>query len=327
MKVNARKWQQGLIVFFVFLLLSLAIACTQEPEPIRIGVVNYLPAMDQILLGFKEGMEDDFGYAEGTDIEYIYDGPAPSTDDLLPIAENLVTEEVDLILSFSTVASIEVKSAVEGTDIPVIFVPVTDPEGSGLVGEGINMSGIKNGGSDRKRLEWVVDIIPDAEVIFIPYNPNPSALSALSEVREAAEDLNLTLIERPVEADDAMLDIVAEIPDNVDVIFVLPDIVTIAEIPAFYQATVTRGIPVVSVVAQSIEEGALFSFGIDFAEAGHQAARMADQILKGNSSINDLPVEPTDFFLDINLETADLIGLEIPNEILEQTRNIYRGSE
>ncbi|WP_420630168.1 ABC transporter substrate-binding protein [Candidatus Leptofilum sp.] len=327
MKTTNRNWPiiQLAIIFTIFPIL--VIACEQEPEPIRIGVVNYLPAMDQVFVGFKQGMQDDFGYEEDVDVIYVYDGPAPTTDDLLPVAENLVNEEVDLILAFSTVASIATKEAIEGTDIPVIFAPVTDPEGSGLVGEGINMTGITNGGSDRKRMEWVVDIIPDAEVIFVPYNPNPSAVSALAEVREAAEELDLVLIERPVDEDEDMLKVLDDMPEEADVIFILPDIITLAEVPTFYQATINDNIPIVSVVTASVEEGALFSFGIDFNAAGHQAARMADQILRGNSTVNDLPVEPTDFFLDINLETADLIGLEIPDEILEQARQIYRASE
>jgi putative ABC transport system substrate-binding protein len=114
------------------------------------------------------------------------------------------------------------------------------------------------------------------------------------------------------------------LPEEVDAIFLLPDIVTVAEIPIYYEATLTKGIPVVGVETKSVEQGALFSFGLDFEEVGHQAARMVDQILKGNSTVNDLPVEPTDFFLDINLVTADIIGLEISDEILEQARNIYR---
>ena len=324
--MNRSSIKKIICVLILALLLPFAmIACQEEEEePIRIGVVNFLPAMDKVLDGFKESMREDFGYEEGTDIFYIYDGTAATTDALLPVAESLVEEEVDLILAFSTVSAIHTKTATEGTDIPVIFAPVTDPEGSGLVGPDSNMTGITNGGSDQKRLEWVVDIVPNVQVVYIPYNPNSSALSALVEVQETAVALGLTIIEQQVEDREEISEIVKDIPEEADVIFLLPDIVTVAEVPLFYEATLAQGIPIVSVETASVEEGALFSFGIDFTSIGHQAARMADQILKGNSDVSELSVEPTDFFLDINLATANLIGLEIPDEILEQARHIYR---
>ena len=311
------------LVGLVFALTFILSACQQEEDPIQIGVVNFLPAMDKVLDGFKESMTS-YGYEEGSDIVYIYNGPEADTDDAVLIAKDLVEQDVDLILAFSTVSAIAVKTATEGTDIPVIFAPVTDPKGSGLVGPGSNMTGVTNGGNDRKRLEWMVDIVPNVQVIYIPYNPNASALSALAVVQETAVELGLTIIERQVDSEEDIAAAVKEIPEEVDVIFLLPDILTVAAVPTFYEATLTQGIPIVGVEAASVEEGALFSFGLDFEEVGHQAAGLADQLLRGNGTVNELPVEPTDFFLDINLATANIIGLEIPDKVLEQARTIYR---
>ena len=323
-----RRHESETVRIFLLMIMMISIpfvlaACQQEDKPIQVGVVNFLPAMDKVLDGFKDSMTD-FGYEEGSEIIYLYDGPAASTGDLPAIAKELADADVDLILAFSTVSASATKTATEGTNIPVIFAPVTDPEGSGLIGPGSNLTGVTNGGSDRKRLEWMVHIVPDVQVVYIPYNPNSSALSALAEVKETAEELGLTIIERQVEDRAEIIEAVNEIPDEVDAIFLLPDIVTVAEVPIFYEATLSKGIPIVGVETASVEQGALFSFGLDFEEVGHQAAGMADQILKGNSTASELPVEPTDFFLDINLATANIIGLEIPDQVLEQARNIYR---
>jgi putative ABC transport system substrate-binding protein len=56
---------------------------------------------------------------------------------------------------------------------------------------------------------------------------------------------------------------------------------------------------------------------------GVQAARLADQILKGIKPA-DLPVETTEFFLAINLKEARAINLTIPDSILSQADTIYR---
>jgi putative ABC transport system substrate-binding protein len=72
-----------------------------------------------------------------------------------------------------------------------------------------------------------------------------------------------------------------------------------------------------------VEQGALVSFGVDLSNVGRQAARLADQILQGQSPA-ELPVEQAEFSLTINLKTAEAIGLEIPDEILSQAGRLIR---
>ena len=69
--------------------------------------------------------------------------------------------------------------------------------------------------------------------------------------------------------------------------------------------------------------GALMSYGSDFEATGRQAARLAQQIIQGTAPA-DLPVESPEFFLTINLQTANRIGLEVPDEVLRQADSIIR---
>ena len=68
------------------------------------------------------------------------------------------------------------------------------------------------------------------------------------------------------------------------------------------------------------------AYGIVHHRAGAQAAHIADQVLKGTDP-GELPVETAEFYLGINLQTADAIGLEIPYGILQQAEVIIRGDE
>ncbi len=74
------------------------------------------------------------------------------------------------------------------------------------------------------------------------------------------------------------------------------------------------------------EAGALIGYGPEFYAMGEQVARIADQILEG-VQLSDLPVETAEFFLSINLQTADAIGIDISEEILGQADNIIREEE
>ena len=56
---------------------------------------------------------------------------------------------------------------------------------------------------------------------------------------------------------------------------------------------------------------------------GNQASRLADKILKGTVP-GDLPVETADFFLGINLRAAQAIGVDIPEDVLQQAHEIAR---
>jgi putative ABC transport system substrate-binding protein len=58
------------------------------------------------------------------------------------------------------------------------------------------------------------------------------------------------------------------------------------------------------------------SYGVDLPDVFRQAAAYADRILKGDKPA-DLPVQlPTKFELAINLKTAKVLGLIVPNSLM-----------
>jgi putative ABC transport system substrate-binding protein len=65
------------------------------------------------------------------------------------------------------------------------------------------------------------------------------------------------------------------------------------------------------------------SYGIVHHEVGIQAAHIADRILRGASPAT-IPVETADFFLTLNVAAANRIGLELPEEVLQQADRIVR---
>lgn len=69
--------------------------------------------------------------------------------------------------------------------------------------------------------------------------------------------------------------------------------------------------------------GYLLTYGPSLSETAQQAARMTDQILRGANAA-ELPVTIAENVLILNLEAAEMLGVEIPLPILRQANQIMR---
>jgi putative ABC transport system substrate-binding protein len=313
------------IIFVWILVLSLPLtACgrTRSQEIYTIGVVNLSSLQEVTLEGFKEGMAE-LGYIEGENVIYLYEGATESIDGLDSVAQNLVKADVDLILSITTPATQAAQRATAGTDIPVVFVPVTDPVGTGLVDSlrhpGGNITGVTFGVQEARRLEWLIRVVPTIERVYIPYNPeDQSAVLALETASEAATTLGVEIVTHKSSTPEQVAAALENIPENIDAIFFLPDSLVNSRKDAWIERAINLELPTSGPHLAAVEDGHLTAYGIDLAAAARQeAARLADQILQGMKPA-DLPVETAEFYSAINLKTAKAIGIDIPDKVLLQ---------
>ena len=326
------KQSHRTIYFFIAIALisSLTLgACTgtSEKKMYTIGVANLAPAFEPILEGFKAGMEAE-GYIEGENVTYLYDGPAANPDALVEVLENLKSENVDLVLTFGTTATLKAKQVLEGTDIPVIFGPVTDPVSSGIVTDlqkpGGNLTGIRTGNPTPKRLEWLMTIAPNTKRIFVFNNPKDnSSVQALAALTETAPLFNVELVVRDASTPEEIDAGLSAIPEDVDAIFIPASAFFEAQMDKFVNAANEHKLPLAAPATANVWSGALTSFGHDNIPLGKQASRLAVQILQGVKSA-DLPIETADLFMSINLPTAGIIGLNISDEIIRQADIVVR---
>ena len=327
MAIDRRRSQ-----FLIAATLALAVAgCSVEANESSLSIglvtnnVNGLRNVD----GFKAGMSE-LGYEEGRDVEYVFADEPLSGDHLDSALEAMVASDVDLIFTAGTPTGVAAHRITGDSGIPVVFGVIADPIKAGvmedLAAPGGNMTGVKLGEDQSRRLQWLAEIDPSIRRVLVPFNPDDTApSSAVAQIQSLAPGLGLELVLAPAPNDQAVTDLLANFPSDVDAVFLVPDSVVNARLIELIDVSSAAGLPTSGPSIAQVDGGALMSYGFVHHEAGVQAASIAVQILNGTDP-GSIPVQNTESFLAINLVAAQKIELEITDDVLRQADIVIRES-
>jgi putative ABC transport system substrate-binding protein len=260
---------------------------------------------------------------DGKNIAVEYRSSQGDFEKLPALASDLVRLRADIIVSVVTQASLAAKQAT--ATIPIVMIGVADPVAAGLVSNlarpGGNITGTSGPGVDMvaKQLELVRTLLPNASRVTALWNPSNRVFQEqmLNEAMATAPKLRLQLgtveVRAPEDLDRAF---VAVIRDRPDALLVLADPMLGSQAKRIAEVAVKHRLPTVSMVRGYAEAGVLATYGQSFPDSYRRAAAYVDRILKG-AKAGDLPVEqPTKLELVINLKTAKVLGLTIPQPLL-----------
>jgi putative tryptophan/tyrosine transport system substrate-binding protein len=291
-----------------------------------IGVVNYVPVLDPVFEGFKARMVA-LGYVEGKNVTYIYHGVLePNPQVIEHEVKRLVDQKVDLFLTLGILTTLAAKKATAGTAIPVVFAPSLNPVQEGIVESlsrpGGNVTGIQNGYTYPKALEWLHKIVPQATKVHVIYHPKDHAAhTSIKPLPAIATSLGIELLLDEVRSTQEAIAVIETLPKDAAIFFVPTP--SLEPLSVLTEVAVQHGIAVGANNPAYLKAGGVVIYAADFFAIGQQAARLVDQILKGTKPA-DLPVETAEYLLRINLKAATAIGLDIPEEILRQADIVLR---
>jgi putative tryptophan/tyrosine transport system substrate-binding protein len=271
-------------------------------------------------LGWEEGQNLvlDFRYAE---LQY---------DRLPELAAELVRLHPDVIIGHTTLSAMAAKSAT--TTIPIVMIFVDDAVSEGLVASlphpGGNITGLSMQYTEvsGKRLEFLRQVVPNLARVAVLYNPTyPAMARSVRETQVAAQALGVTLqlveVRDPSELEDAFA---AMTRAHAEALLVLIDPLVNDYRERLADLAVRRQLPTMFDERGQVESGGLLAYGAYWPDVIRRAAYYVDRILKGAKPA-DLPVEqPTKFELVINLKTAQVLGLTIPQTLLFQADEVIR---
>jgi putative tryptophan/tyrosine transport system substrate-binding protein len=313
-----------LTVIFTALLFCLS-SCQKAPSPKKtylIGIVNPNQGTQDLNRGFIEGLAE-YGYIKGQNTTFI---TSTSSFELDQTIKDMVARNVDLIFAVTTPAARKAKDATQMKNIPVVFA-MQDPVASGLIknlaNPGGNLTGIQIRGSIPKAVEWMLKISPGLKNIYVPIKfDTKAAQQSLEDLHDVAILHDLNFVQAEVNNQAELKTALADIPDNIDAIFVPHSIFINSNVDKLVQAAIDHKLLIGSAAAQS-DLGVIISYGMIAEKTGKQVSQMAQLILSGRSP-KEIPSEIADFFIGVNLKTAKAAGIEIPVAVLQQADIIIR---
>ncbi len=302
-------------------------AGAQQPGAIpRIAVMTGSaesdPEFQPRATAFERGLAEA-GWQPGRNVQIVYRWAAGEPARMEALAKELVELRPDVILASTTpVVAALVR---ETRTIPIVFVVVSDPVGSGFVASlprpGGNITGFINIESSLggKWVELLKQIAPRITRVAAMFNPEtaPQAGYYVGPFEAAAPSLAVTPITRTVRNDadiERAIDDLAQGPSGG--LVVLPDTFTAVHRGAIIAHAARSKVPAIYPFRFMANDGGLLSYGIDLIDLYRRAALYVDRVLKGVKPA-DLPVQaPTKFELVVNLKTAKALGLEAPAQLL-----------
>jgi putative ABC transport system substrate-binding protein len=271
------------------------------------------------------------GWTVGQNVQIDYKWSAGSADNTRKDAAELITLAPEVILTSGTSGTAGIAPLLQATrTIPIVFVNVADPVGSGYVDSLARPGGNATGfllfeyRISGKWLGLLKEIAPKVTRAAVIRDPNITAgIGQWSAIQALAPSVGVEVT--PVNVSDP-----AEIERAVKTfagsgnggLIVTGSALTVIHRDLIIGLAARHQLPAVYYEQFYVAAGGLMSYGPDFLDQYRNAAGYVDRILKGEKP-SDLPVQaPTKYELVINLKTAKALGLTVPQSLLARADEV-----
>ena len=279
--------------------------------------------------GLRQGLKD-LGLQESKHYALTIkdtQGDAKAAEEM---AKEFEKEKIDLIYAIASSVISVVKQATQ--TVPIVFTIGSDPVAMKLVDDfvkpGGRLTGIHYPVKDltAKRLEILKEMLPKLSRVLTLYDPkNKVAQEGAALARQEATRLGLKLIERHVNSADDVRKALQEIKTKeFDAFFYIADALMVSQGQLIIDSARAKKILTMFQEQSLVARGGLASYGQSYFEIGRLSAKYVHKVL-GGAPPRDLKIETVDNVeLAINLETAKMLGVTIPPQVLVRAQKVIR---
>ena len=317
------------ILLLVSIAIMLVLSCGNEvkkssetgggksKDTFKIGITQIVahPALDSAREGFKDAFKES-----GLKVTFDEKNANGEIATANMIANNFVTEKVDLIYAIATSTA---QSAAQATNkLPVVFSAITDPEAAGLIKE--NVTGISDRVNVKQQLELLLKLDSKIKKVGVIYNSSEqNSKVQVDDLKKAASELGITIVEKSVTQ-------VSEIPQasealvkSSDALYLPTDNLVASVINLITEKAISAKKIAFGAESAHVKGGALITQGIDYYEMGKEAGKIAVEILKNGKKPSEISFKKMNLNdIVINNKTLAAIGISLPEDIKLKAKTI-----
>ena len=288
---------------------------TQAPEAagaateLKVAIIQQLDhsSLDEIREAIKAQLN---ALAEPTNYTITieeYNGQN-DTSMLTQIATQVVADEPDMIIPIATLAAQYAVLAAEGTDIPIVYAAISDPESAGLTGLA-NVTGV----SDALNTPFILDMMlaaqPDVKTVGLLYSTSEiNSLTPIAQAKEYLDAKGIAYIEKTGTTSGEITEAAASLVGRVEAVFTPTDNAVMAAEASVAELLNAGGIAHYTGADSFVQSGAFTTCGVNYTELGTKSADIAFDILMGGE-IGEFVVMDGGI-ITVNTTSADACGID-----------------
>jgi len=224
------------------------------------------------------------------------------------IGTDVVTDAYDMIIPIATLAAQSMVTAAEGTDIPIVYAAISDPESAGLTGIE-TVTGV----SDALNTNFIMDMMfaadPGIQTVGLLYsNSEINSEAPIRDAKAYLDDKGIAYVEKTGNTANEVIAAASDLVGRVDAVFTPTDNVVMATEAAVAELLNEAGIPHYTGADSFVTAGAFTTCGVNYTELGTKTADIAFDILMGGA-IGDFHVMEGGI-ITVNTETAEACGID-----------------
>ena len=224
------------------------------------------------------------------------------------IGAQVMGDSVDMIIPIATLAAQTMVTAAEGTDTPIVYAAISDPESAGL-------TGIDNvtGTSDALNTPFILDMMlaanPDVKTVGLLYsNSEANSTMPIAEVKAYLDSKGISYLEKTGNTTDEIVTAANSLVGRVEAVFTPTDNVVMAAEVAVAEILNEAGIPHYTGADSFVQAGGFTTCGVNYTELGTYTADMAFDILTGGA-VPEFHVMDGGI-ITVNTDTAKALGID-----------------
>jgi putative ABC transport system substrate-binding protein len=285
-----------------------------------IAIVQHVehPSLNEI----RDTIVDELDVLGLTDqVEIRFENANGDVSMLPTIMQNLVSESVDMIVPIATPTAQAAMAITQTT--PIVFSAVSNPIAAGVVSAFDETTGNITGVSNAIAIEEIFElskvITPDVKTFGFVYNSSEvNSATGISRAIAYCEENGIAYKEATITGTADIQQATASLIGDVDALFTPNDNTIASAMATYMQVAMSANLPTYVGADSMVKDGALATVGIDYTTLGRQTAQMIARIV-GGESIADNHVEVINEYAKmINIDTANSLGLVIPEDTLSQ---------